>query len=553
MLLILLTLLALWLAKTKVISNLRLTKMVENSQDRRTCRRLLEAAYCADFYRNGGAETPEEIAIANLYRLFRQEWGVSTTFLYALLKPLTKHPKAFKQLVIEQWGGAYFSVILEAIHYWYCKGKAVRRLEDFNVDLEEDDVRNYINALIVYLFNRYEVPEVMNEVWWTWNWIDAQEMSENVGYKHAKESMCMERNVLFDWYFTMAEGGNLRKTKFLPTVLSKQAAFWFSNAPHDLSIMQTLFWAKAKARGLSEDNARVIAMNCEAFVGQEVFFDEICACIAKSKNTTSEQIGQCIRFVAMVKYGITMDDFDYFGAYLMSDFTLTGRTIASILRFRTTVRQAIGEQNKEATFPSVDWSNFAQKETINFRFLRDGYILKVATINENTVDYCIFNESDVLVGKINRIKKYNWKNELVFRTSLFGILAYREFPTIKYLNDTYRGEILGVAYEIVRLTKYHDLVQEGLDMEHCVASYGEECSNGNTSIWSIRLLETTERKTLTTVQLNGYRITQASARFNEEPDELALKILRNWKDEALRPYLNEASCKEECLVCSCAA
>lgn len=535
------------------VLNKRLSEQEQNTQSRRMYRLALEQAYQNGFYTNNRKPKNEmEERLKVLFAEFQRAWGANPVFVYAILKPLTKYPKAFHQLVMESWGVAYYSVTFQAIHYWYCEEKGVRRLEDFNPTLTEDDMRDYLNAMVGHLFNRYAVPEVMLEVWWTWNWFDAEEMSEKTGFKQVSEAMSISRNVLFHWYFTVAEGNNLRLSPYLPVQLSKQAAFWFSNAPDDLSLLQTFYWAKAKARGLSDNAAHGVANNCSVFESNPSVFDQICDCIIKSKEEDSEKINTFICFVAMVKFGENTDKFAYFGANLIPDLSLKGRTIASILRLRAEFQRALGAQNKEASTPLVAWKNAYDTETICIQFLDENYLLKLTYSDSKVKNFDLFNDNDVYLNQLSFALGKDWKGELLFRTQLYTVLSKRDFPSVKNIEDCFKGEANGQAFEIVRLSSYQDLVEEALHMEHCVASYGSECNVGDTSIWSVRLLDgDTEKNRLTTIQLTNYRIVQASAKLNAEPDDVTLDILRNWKEAVLTPFASK--CSDECLICSCAA
>ncbi len=529
----------------------QLSEQEQNTQSRRTRREALERAYKNGFYTNGRTPTDEiGLRLKTVFADFQRSWGVSPVFFYALVKPLTKQPQAFQQLIMETWGSPFYSTTLQAIHYWYCEGKAVRKLEDFEPNLENDDMTDFLNALIVHFFNRYAVPEVMTEVWWTWNWFDAEEMSERTGFKNEKEAMSFQRNVLFHWYFTVAEGGNLRLSQHLPVALSKQAAFWFSHAPEDLSLLQTFYWAKAKARGLEDAVAKIVATHSGFFDNNEIAFEHICDCILKSKENDTAKIDAFIRFVGMVKYGAGMDTFHYFGAHLMPNLNLRGRTINSILRMKMEFERSLGSLNKETAVPSIAWNHLSESEHISLCFLEENYLLKLLTQEENKGIFALFNENDVCLGYLTRTLQMTWKEDVLFRTKLYDLLANRNFPMVKNLKDSFAGESNGVNFEIVRLAKYQDLIEEANSMEHCVAAYGAECSTGNTSVWSLRVAGENANR-LITIQLTDYKIIQASAKLNGEPDTIVWDMIKNWKNEALQPYA--PNCGSECLLCSCAA
>lgn len=524
-----------------------LSTQEQNTQSRRSYRKALEKAYKNGFYNNG--KLAEEGLATNLKNLYAQYhgWGASSVFFYAVLKPLTKHPKAFQQLVNETWGASYYSPIFEAIHYWYCEGKAVRPIENFKPELLEDDMRDFLNALTKHLFERYAVPEVMNEVWWTWNWYDAEEMSERVGFKDANEAMCFQRNVLFHWYFTIAEGNNLRQSPYLPVALSKQAAFWFSNAPEDLSMLQTFYWAKARAKGLTDEMAKIIAQSSSDFLDFPTLFEPVCDCITKSKENDVEKIKTFVRFVTMVKTGGTGDEFAYFGTSLMPELTLSGRTVASVLRIRQDFQRALGSVSKESNAPYAVWGMLDKTESLPLAFLEEKYLIKTLEKGEKSNFYGLFSPDDVLILSLEKPNQKNWRTDLMFRVKIYSFLSQRDFPRVQHLNDRFEIKNDDKAFEIVRLSSYQDLVEEALAMEHCVASYGSECNNGGTSIWSLRELDQQNSdKRLTTIQLTNYKIVQASGKLNEEPDQMIWEVMRTWKQEVLASHTEET--EEVCLI-----
>jgi hypothetical protein len=86
-------------------------------------------------------------------------------------------------------------------------------------------------------------------------------------------------------------------------------------------------------------------------------------------------------------------------------------------------------------------------------------------------------------------------------------------------------------YEIVELLTSEELVAEGGEMHHCVASYAGSCASGRTSIWSLRKqLETDRvvRQATIEVSNNQRRIVQVRGRRNKFPTRGDLSILVRW-------------------------
>ncbi len=88
------------------------------------------------------------------------------------------------------------------------------------------------------------------------------------------------------------------------------------------------------------------------------------------------------------------------------------------------------------------------------------------------------------------------------------------------------------VYEITELLSTAELREEGLAMQHCVASYASECASGRTSIWSLTLrLGTGRTIRLATVEVRNRdrTIVQVRRRCNNPPTERELKILARWE------------------------
>lgn len=87
-------------------------------------------------------------------------------------------------------------------------------------------------------------------------------------------------------------------------------------------------------------------------------------------------------------------------------------------------------------------------------------------------------------------------------------------------------------YKIVELTNKHQLINEGLVMNHCVGSYEMACMKGHCSIWSLREFKKKSWFSLVTIELDrNNNIRQASARFNSTPHKDHMKIILSWAQE----------------------
>jgi hypothetical protein len=88
----------------------------------------------------------------------------------------------------------------------------------------------------------------------------------------------------------------------------------------------------------------------------------------------------------------------------------------------------------------------------------------------------------------------------------------------------------GRMYTINELCTSRDLVAEGSDMRHCVASYVRACVSGRSSIWSMKLDTALGPRRVLTIEVDvaARRIRQAKRRFNAPPDAVERRILTHW-------------------------
>jgi hypothetical protein len=91
-------------------------------------------------------------------------------------------------------------------------------------------------------------------------------------------------------------------------------------------------------------------------------------------------------------------------------------------------------------------------------------------------------------------------------------------------------DLAGRAWTIRELLDSDELAAEGKAMEHCVATYTECCARRLSTIWSVGIEVAGVRERVATVEVNpaSREMVQAKARFNEEPDESCVAILKDW-------------------------
>lgn len=106
--------------------------------------------------------------------------------------------------------------------------------------------------------------------------------------------------------------------------------------------------------------------------------------------------------------------------------------------------------------------------------------------------------------------------------------AIQEKPFPKMgLDDCYQIHTKYGTVQIQRLKNIVALLQEGVEMRHCVGSYGAACRDGYASIWSIRMDD--GRRRLATLELGRNRqIVQLQGKANSHPGPEAEAAVDAW-------------------------
>lgn len=90
----------------------------------------------------------------------------------------------------------------------------------------------------------------------------------------------------------------------------------------------------------------------------------------------------------------------------------------------------------------------------------------------------------------------------------------------------------GTQYEIIQLKSSNELIKEGEELCHCVSDYIRLCVNGSSSIWSLRKINNDAVERLITIEVKKGKITQAKGRYNRLPNEVEMKLISKWAEEA---------------------
>jgi len=147
----------------------------------------------------------------------------------------------------------------------------------------------------------------------------------------------------------------------------------------------------------------------------------------------------------------------------------------------------------------------------------------------NWFRFCL--EEAVRLGKHFRLKKRN-QDRLVtlFRSYNLSqrnarVEQWPASPFPSWQETTEKGH-----FEVVELRSRRDLQLEGISMQHCVATYADDCEKGRCSIWSLRRHDDQGRvRPLVTIELdrNGH-LQQAYAKTNQDPPAEYMAMIRKW-------------------------
>ncbi|NQY04667.1 MAG: PcfJ domain-containing protein, partial [Flavobacteriaceae bacterium] len=92
-----------------------------------------------------------------------------------------------------------------------------------------------------------------------------------------------------------------------------------------------------------------------------------------------------------------------------------------------------------------------------------------------------------------------------------------------------------VLYRTVELLSSIDLYREGMEMEHCVAEYDENCIEGECAIFSLqRIVKGNSFERLATIEvgLEEKEILQEQGKYNSRPVDKAYEMIKLWKRQA---------------------
>jgi len=132
---------------------------------------------------------------------------------------------------------------------------------------------------------------------------------------------------------------------------------------------------------------------------------------------------------------------------------------------------------------------------------------------------------DALYEKMNK-----WHKEI---GSYKGVLSWVPIGKDYSIKDERTNANDSVQERIITITELLsevELRQEGRSMKHCVGSYGRACSNGGTSIFSLKVkhFDSLSFKNIATISVVGRNISQLQGKGNTPIDSFYNKFISEW-------------------------
>jgi hypothetical protein len=195
------------------------------------------------------------------------------------------------------------------------------------------------------------------------------------------------------WYVHLGLGRNIR-TAGLPLRLTKAMAHLFAQAPHHYTAIAALRWAQVRGLGGGKDLARAVAGTRlgKALVNED-FWESVLHFLVNHPSLELAQVGPVVDFLQHQRFewkeGVSPEG--VFGKQPppRPDYTMKGRTVASVLRQVEEWHRQLGQDTNE---PSLSWPHSPFKD---FRLVEGSEALgnmRAWTITELLTNRALFLE-----------------------------------------------------------------------------------------------------------------------------------------------------------------
>ncbi len=212
--------------------------------------------------------------------------------------------------------------------------KAIRRIEEWSADPRINLYQNNLK-LLQFVFEKYEVQGIFRQIWFTWNRENYQYNLSNGAAKYFQSSQL--NKALFELYFHLAKGENIRSYWPMNIKPSKKEAHLWMNTPSELYI--NVFEAYWRAIYLAKGGAKnwdFIYHSAFSFDHLD-FWKQFIGIIARDEDKypmTANQIGEMTYLLSWIKFGEAFPQYDFSFMEnckgILPDFSLKKETLRSI-------------------------------------------------------------------------------------------------------------------------------------------------------------------------------------------------------------------------------
>ncbi len=276
------------------------------------------------------------------------------------------------------------------------------------------------------------------------------------------------------WYCHLAAGGCLRSAPDMAARLTKRAAHWAMQAPTKYTVTEALRYGQVMATaGYIELVDEVLASP----IGTDFEADHLWIPLIESMCTLNRPFSEL---------------------HLLADYIDSKKGSGGLFRFQTK-RRPWNELIAEATRAFSD--------------------LKKAAVNSGAIE----------PGDCDIKSPASRRRLISFKRTLWQ--PQEDIQPFHYETGNTK---CGWVWEIKELCSQQALVEEGQDMRHCIASYGDLCMQGISAIFSLTSRRkkdlNMERDVTIEVRLDRREIWQATSWCNRRPHPLSAKVIRVWAE-----------------------
>ncbi len=304
---------------------------------------------------------------------------------YCILEKVLQHPKLlFTQL------SCY-----EQLLYFFFELEICRNLETWRMPKSKIDAVLF-KSLVMHLFVKYRIPKCVEQDIYNYS-------STYHGMAHYREKLM----------FHVIKGEGIHKLSELKFGLNSKMNFHFFNAPLKFNTKKSVWWAKARGKGVSYSMATKMVDHL-VFYGELIWrewYDDFIFFINRIPDIPQKELNLIFDFLIYQKHGNkriripNCEDAISIPA-LYPDFSFKGRTVASVMKFvdkwitYVNMYKEMGTIGEFKTSPVQPFKVKHHKNVVRFRQIKTlkGLVLEGTLMNHCVGTYgvyCIKGESSI--------------------------------------------------------------------------------------------------------------------------------------------------------------